>query len=104
MHFERNRDQFVQDLSCGRDQFIFELFVVCDTLLTRFFTHTHKFSIFQHHVDSAIGVYIIDRYTYYALEFLEKVEADSKKTLGEFVSCSGQWVLAVLSVLSAYSM
>lgn len=39
-------------------------------------------------MDSAIGVYIIDRYTYYALEFLEKVEADSKKTLGEFVSCA----------------
>ncbi len=27
----------------------------------------------SHHVDPAIGVYIIDRYTYYALEFLEKV-------------------------------
>lgn len=26
------------------------------------------------------------RYTYYALEFLEKVEANSKKTIGEFVS------------------
>lgn len=40
----------------------------------------------QHHVDPAIGVYIIDRYTYYALEFLEKVEPNSKKTMGEFVS------------------
>ena len=27
----------------------------------------------SHHVDPAIGVYIIDRYTYYALEFLETV-------------------------------
>ena len=27
----------------------------------------------SHHVDPAIGVYIIDRYTYYALEFLERV-------------------------------
>lgn len=41
---------------------------------------------FQHHVDPAIGVYIIDRYTYYALEFLEKVEINSKRTIGEFVS------------------
>ncbi|XP_055585847.1 putative GPI-anchor transamidase [Uranotaenia lowii] len=40
----------------------------------------------SHHVDPAIGVYIIDRYTYYALEFLEKVEANSKKTMGEFLS------------------
>jgi glycosylphosphatidylinositol transamidase (GPIT) subunit GPI8 len=40
----------------------------------------------QHHVDPAIGVYIIDRYTYYALDFLEKVEPDSKQSMGEFVS------------------
>jgi len=39
----------------------------------------------SHHVDPAIGVYIIDRYTYYALEFLEKVERGSKKTMGEFL-------------------
>ena len=42
--------------------------------------------IFQHHVDPAIGVYIIDRYTYYALDFLEWVEPGSTKTMGEFVS------------------
>ncbi len=42
--------------------------------------------LFQHHVDSSIGVYIIDRYTYYALEFLEKVQPDSDKTMGQFVS------------------
>lgn len=42
--------------------------------------------LFQHHVDPAIGVYIIDRYTYYALDFLERVEPDSAKTMGEFVS------------------
>lgn len=41
---------------------------------------------FQHHVDPAIGVYIIDRFTYYALEFLERVTPDSKKTLAQFVS------------------
>lgn len=40
----------------------------------------------SHHVDPAIGVYIIDRYTYYALEFLERVEPNSKKTMGEFLT------------------
>ena len=36
-------------------------------------------------MDPSIGVYIIDRYTYYALEFLETVTQDSKKTMGEFL-------------------
>ncbi|KAK4884713.1 hypothetical protein RN001_000984 [Aquatica leii] len=40
----------------------------------------------SHHVDPAIGVYIIDRYTYYALEFLENVDPFSKKTIGEFLT------------------
>uniref|UniRef100_A0A182N4P9 GPI-anchor transamidase n=1 Tax=Anopheles dirus TaxID=7168 RepID=A0A182N4P9_9DIPT len=39
----------------------------------------------SHHIDPAIGVYIIDRYTYNALEFLERVEWNSKKTMGDFV-------------------
>ncbi|KAH3798938.1 GPI-anchor transamidase-like [Dreissena polymorpha] len=38
----------------------------------------------SHHVDPAIGVYVIDRYTYYALEFLENVQPNSKKTMGQF--------------------
>lgn len=37
-------------------------------------------------MDPSIGVYMIDRYTYYALEFLEKVQPFSKRTIGEFVS------------------
>ncbi|GAU90589.1 hypothetical protein RvY_02987 [Ramazzottius varieornatus] len=36
---------------------------------------------FSHHHDTAIGVYVIDRYTYYALEFLERITQTSKKTL-----------------------
>ncbi|RZF41489.1 hypothetical protein LSTR_LSTR000203 [Laodelphax striatellus] len=40
----------------------------------------------SHHVDPAIGVYIIDRYTYYALAFLETVQPDSMKTMGEFLA------------------
>nr|CAG4646316.1 EOG090X07K0 [Macrothrix elegans] len=39
----------------------------------------------SHHVDPAIGVYIIDRYTYYALEFLERVTPRSNHTLGQFL-------------------
>ncbi|KAJ2948511.1 hypothetical protein O0L34_g7761 [Tuta absoluta] len=39
----------------------------------------------SHHVDSAIGVYIIDRYTYYVLEFLEDVHPNSKRTMAEFL-------------------
>ncbi|XP_076259536.1 phosphatidylinositol glycan anchor biosynthesis class K [Rhynchophorus ferrugineus] len=39
----------------------------------------------SHHVDPAIGVYIIDRYTYYALEFLENVNAQSNRSMGEFL-------------------
>lgn len=38
----------------------------------------------SHHIDPAIGVYVIDRYTYYALEFLERVTSQSKHTLSEF--------------------
>lgn len=39
----------------------------------------------SHHGDPTIGVYIIDRYTYYALEFLEKVTINSTKSLGKFL-------------------
>ncbi|KAF9424813.1 hypothetical protein HW555_000114 [Spodoptera exigua] len=40
----------------------------------------------SHHVDSAIGVYIIDRYTYYVLQFLENVHPNSKRTMSEFLA------------------
>ncbi|XP_050389216.1 GPI-anchor transamidase [Patella vulgata] len=39
----------------------------------------------SHHVDPALGVYVIDRYTFYALEFLEKAKPGSKKTMGQFL-------------------
>ena len=48
----------------------------------------------QHHVDPSLGVYIIDRYTYYALEFLERVKPDSKKSMGQFVSAVRSQVLS----------
>lgn len=37
----------------------------------------------SHHEDPAIGVHVIDRYTYYVLQFLEGVKPNSKATVGE---------------------
>jgi phosphatidylinositol glycan class K len=39
----------------------------------------------SHHGDPTIGVYVIDRYTYYALDFLEKVDKGSTKSMGQFL-------------------
>jgi len=39
----------------------------------------------SHHVDPSIGVYIIDRFTYYALDFLEQVTANSSHTLQQLL-------------------
>ncbi|CAB3365404.1 Hypothetical predicted protein [Cloeon dipterum] len=53
----------------------------------------------SHHVDPAIGVYIIDRYTYFALDFLEKVEPDSKQSMGEFLKvCPKQVCISTVGV------
>lgn len=38
-------------------------------------------SSYSHHSDVEIGVAVIDRFTYYNLEFLEQIEKDSNKTL-----------------------
>ena len=40
----------------------------------------------QHHPDTDIGVHIIDRWTYYALEFLEGVSPASQVTMENFAS------------------
>lgn len=37
-------------------------------------------------MDSSIGVYVIDRFTYHTLEFLETVNQNSNKTIKELVS------------------
>ena len=39
-------------------------------------------------MDVSIGVYVIDRFTYYTLEFLEQVNQNSKKTIYELVITS----------------
>ncbi|XP_041370225.1 GPI-anchor transamidase-like [Gigantopelta aegis] len=39
----------------------------------------------SHHVDPALGVYVIDRYTYHALEFLERVKPGGKQTMADFL-------------------
>lgn len=38
----------------------------------------------SHHGDSAIGVYVIDRYTYYLLHYIESQFNPNRSTLGEF--------------------
>ncbi|CAG2162806.1 unnamed protein product, partial [Oppiella nova] len=53
----------------------------------------------SHHGDPTIGVYVIDRYTYYALEFLEKVQINSQKTLGQFMAvCPKRVCISTVSV------
>ncbi|OBA15528.1 uncharacterized protein OGAPODRAFT_37824, partial [Ogataea polymorpha] len=42
-------------------------------------------SSYSHHSDTEIGVAVIDRFTYFNLEFLEKLEKDSKSTLQDLV-------------------
>ncbi|KAG7812202.1 hypothetical protein KL921_001434 [Ogataea angusta] len=42
-------------------------------------------SSYSHHSDTEIGVAVIDRFTYYNLEFLESLEKDSKLTLQDLV-------------------
>lgn len=37
-------------------------------------------------MDPSIGVYVIDRFTYFTLEFLETVTQNSKKTIYDLVS------------------
>lgn len=56
----------------------------------------------SHHGDPTIGVYIIDRYTYYALEFLEKVNMTSSKSVGQFLSdvCPKRLCISSVSVRS----
>lgn len=41
---------------------------------------------YSHHLDEDLGVTVIDRFTYYSLEFLENIKKDSKATLDELVS------------------
>ncbi|VUZ53034.1 unnamed protein product [Hymenolepis diminuta] len=44
---------------------------------------------FAHHFDTTIGVFVADRYSYYALQFLEKLNHESKKGIMEFLNlCS----------------
>lgn len=53
----------------------------------------------SHHVDPSIGVYMIDRYTFYALEFLEKVQPNSDRTMGEFLQvCPKRVCISTVSV------
>ncbi|XKL60169.1 hypothetical protein PGB90_001185 [Kerria lacca] len=53
----------------------------------------------SHHVDPAIGVYIIDRYTFFALRFLEKVQPDSSLNMSSFLAvCPKQDCISTVGV------
>jgi len=57
----------------------------------------------SHHGDNSIGVYVIDRYTYYVLEFLEKYSPhsgpNSKRTLGDFLEvCPKRLCISTVSI------
>ncbi|KAK7584166.1 hypothetical protein V9T40_005129 [Parthenolecanium corni] len=53
----------------------------------------------SHHIDPAIGVYIIDRYTFYALRFLEKVQPDSALNMSSFLAvCPKQDCISTVGV------
>src|SRR5699024_10530762 len=56
----------------------------------------------SHHGDPSIGVYVIDRYTYYVLEFLEKYQPQSdggKTTLGHFMEvCPKRLCISTVTV------
>ena len=53
----------------------------------------------SHHGDPSIGVYVIDRYTYYALEFLETVQINSEKSLSQFLAvCPKRVCISTVSV------
>lgn len=54
----------------------------------------------SHHGDPSIGVYVIDRYTYYVLEFLEKQYQPSNKniTVGHFLEiCPKRYCISTVT-------
>jgi len=82
---QRYHDLFFMVDTC-QSQSMFQLFY-SPNILAVGSSHVGEDSL-SHHVDPAIGVYIIDRYTYYALEFLESVQPDSQHTMAQFLKVS----------------
>lgn len=55
----------------------------------------------SHHGDPTIGVYVIDRYTFYALEYLEAININSTKSLASFFAvCPKRSCLSTVTVRS----
>ena len=82
---QRYHELFFMVDTC-QSQSMFQLFY-SPNILAVGSSHVGEDSL-SHHVDPAIGVYIIDRYTYYALEFLESVQPDSQHTMAQFLKVS----------------
>jgi phosphatidylinositol glycan class K len=47
----------------------------------------HDEDSYSHHSDSSIGVHVIDRFSHYLLEFVEKMDVYSEKTLADLFTC-----------------
>jgi len=86
---QRYHELFFMVDTC-QSQSMFQLFYSPNVLAVGS-SHVGEDSL-SHHVDPAIGVYIIDRYTYYALEFLESVQPDSHHTMAQFLKVSLQLI------------
>ena len=46
----------------------------------------YKENSYSHHLDSGIGISVIDRFTFYTLEFFEQVTSETNKTIYDLVS------------------
>lgn len=84
-------DAFAQMFEKKRYNEIFFMIDTCEanTMYSKFYapnvlafgsSEIHE-SSYSHHSDVEIGVAVIDRFTYYSLEFLEQIEKDSNLTL-----------------------
>lgn len=54
--------------------------------------------IFQHQPDLGIGVHLMDRYTFYVLEFLEEIHPASQTNMNDLVSANELLICAIVSI------
>jgi len=94
---QRYHELFYMVDTC-QSQSMFQLFY-SPNILAVGSSHVGEDSL-SHHVDPAIGVYIIDRYTYYALEFLESVKPDSQHTMSQFLKVYSHCFCLLLNFFS----
>jgi len=87
-------DAFAQMHKQGRYRKIFWMSDTCQaaTLQNKFYSpdiigigsSARKENSYSHHVDSDVGVAIIDRFTYYSLEYMRRMKTTSTETIENF--------------------